>query len=188
MNTLLLKSILEGTVSHTGEHFFRALVKTLARTLNTKGAWITEFDSDRKRLRAISFWMDDHYVDEYEYEIAGTPCEQVLERRELFHVPENVIRLFPNDPDLEPFRAVSYLGAPIVDPDGALLGHLAVQDVRPMPEQAKNMALFRIFADRASSEMRRLVKLAQMRSPVFNTISEPVPIDVNLEKAEEITA
>lgn len=158
-----LKSILEGTASHTGEHFFQALVKTLARTLNTKGAWITELDSERNRLRAISFWMDDHYVDEYEYDITGTPCEQVLERRGLFHVPDNVIGLFPDDPDLEPFGAVSYLGAPILSPDGTLLGHLAVQDTRPMPEQAKNMALFRIFADRASSEMRRLKAEQQLR-------------------------
>jgi PAS domain S-box-containing protein len=158
-----LKSILEGTVSHTGETFFRALVKTLAKTLKTKGAWITEFDPDLNRLKAISFWMDDHYVDEYEYDISGTPCEQVLERRGLFHVPENVIGLFPDDPDLEPFEAVSYLGAPILDPDGALLGHLAVQDTRPMPEQAKNMALFRIFADRASSEMRRIKAEQQLR-------------------------
>jgi PAS domain S-box-containing protein len=158
-----LRSILEGTASHTGEHFFRALVKTLALTLNTKGAWITEYDEPRKRLRAISFWMEDHYVDEYEYDIAGTPCEQVLERRGLFHVPDNVIGLFPGDPDLEPFSAVSYLGAPILSPDGTLLGHLAVQDTRPMPEQAKNMALFRIFADRASSEMRRLKAEQQLR-------------------------
>ncbi len=158
-----LKSILEGTVSHTGEMFFRALVKTLAKTLNTKGAWITEFDPDLNRLKAISFWMDDHFVEEYEYDISGTPCEQVLERRGLFHVPDNVIGLFPDDPDLEPFEAVSYLGAPILDPDGTLLGHLAVQDTRPMPEQAKNMALFRIFADRASSEMRRIKTEHQLR-------------------------
>jgi PAS domain S-box-containing protein len=159
----ILKSILEGTVLHTGDQFFRALVKTLAQTLNTKGAWITEFDPDLQRLKAISFWMDDHYVDEYEYNIAGTPCEQVLERRGLFHVPDNVIGLFPDDPDLEPFEAVSYLGAPILAPDGMLLGHLAVQDTRPMPEQAKNMALFRIFADRASSEMRRIKTEYQLR-------------------------
>jgi PAS domain S-box-containing protein len=158
-----LKSILEGTVLYTGDQFFRALVKTLAQTLNTKGAWITEFDPDLNKLKAISFWMDDHYVDEYEYNIAGTPCEQVLERRGLFHVPDNVIGLFPDDPDLKPFEAMSYLGAPILAPDGVLLGHLAVQDTRPMPEQAKNMALFRIFADRASSEMRRIKTEYQLR-------------------------
>jgi PAS domain S-box-containing protein len=159
----VLKQILEGTASHTGQQFFRSLVKTLAETLHTRGAWITEYLEGKKRLRAISFWMDDHFVDEYEYDIFGTPCEQVLQRRELFHVPENLIRLFPKDPDLKPFNAVSYLGAPILSPDGHLIGHLAVQDTRPMPEQAKNIALFKIFADRASAEMRRLKSEQQLR-------------------------
>jgi PAS domain S-box-containing protein len=192
-----LKSILEGTVSHTGEPFFRALVKTLALTLNTKGAWITEFLPDQNRLRSISFWMDDHYVDEYEYDIAGTPCEQVLERRGLFHVPDNVIGLFPDDPDLEPFKAVSYLGAPILHPDGSLLGHLAVQDTQPMPEQAKNMALFRIFADRASSEMRRLKteqllfereqQLSRLVDSVMDAIIE-IDSDLNIIQANSSAA
>jgi PAS domain S-box-containing protein len=153
---LVLRKILEGTASHTGEGFFRALVKNLAEALNTKGAWVTEFLPEKRSLRAISFWMKDHYVDEYEYAIQGTPCENVITEQRIFHVPENVIELFPDDPDLEPFKAVSYLGAPLLDLDGSILGHLAVQDTRPMPEEARNVALFKIFADRAASELRRL--------------------------------
>lgn len=183
----VLKQILEGTASHTGEQFFRSLVKTLAETLQTRGAWITEYLKEQNRLRAISFWVDDHFVDEYEYDIPGTPCEQVLQRRELFHVPENVIRLFPMDPDLKPFNAVSYLGAPILTPEGDLIGHLAVQDTHPMPEQAKNIALFRIFADRASAEMRRLKSEQQLRerehqlSRLIGSVMDAIlEIDANL--------
>lgn len=100
--------------------------------------------------------MGDHFVNEYEYDIRGTPCENVVEEERLFHVPDNVMKLFPEDPDLEPFEAVSYLGAPLLDLDGTVLGHLAVQDTKPMPDEPDSMALFRIFADRAASELRRL--------------------------------
>lgn len=151
-----LRKILEGTAAHTGEEFFQALVKNLAEALNTKGAWVTEYLPEKQRLRSLSFWIQDHFVDEYEYEIRGTPCENVVSEERMFHVPENVIELFPEDPDLEPFGAVSYLGAPLLDLDGTILGHLAVQDTRPMPGEDRNVALFKIFADRAAAELRRL--------------------------------
>ncbi len=151
-----LRKILEGTASHTGKEFFRALVRNLAEALKTKGAWVTEYVPEKRRLRAIAFWMQDRFVDQYEYDVKGTPCERVIEKQSLFHVAENIIELFPGDPDLKPFDAVSYLGAPLLDLDGAVLGHLAVQDNRPLPEEARKVDLFRIFAERAASELRRI--------------------------------
>jgi len=184
----ILRSILEGTVAHTGEHFFQALVKKLAETLHTKGAWVTEYLEEQQKLKSLAFWMDDHYVDEYEYHIPGTPCERVVKSRELFHVSENVIELFPADPDLEPFGAVSYLGAPMLDLDGNVLGHLAVQDTHPMPEHFQNMALFRIFADRASSELRRLrtEKKLREREEQLNRLFDGV-MDAIIEMNSQLT-
>jgi hypothetical protein len=51
-----LKLILEGTSQETGEGFFRALVRTLARALGTHGAWVTEFDASADKLKAFAFW------------------------------------------------------------------------------------------------------------------------------------
>lgn len=43
---------------------------------------------------------------------------------------------------------------------------------------------FHVKSDAPMKKLQELVKLAQMRSPVFNTVSEPVPVNVDLEKAE----
>lgn len=160
---MALRKILEGTASHTGKDFFRALVENLAEALGTKGAWVTEYLPDKEVLRAIAFWMEDHFVDEYEFEIPGTPCEQVILKKKLFHVSDNLIEFFPGDRSLEFIGAASYLGAPLLDLDGTILGHLAVLDTRPMPEEARHVALFKIFADRAASELRRLSAENQLR-------------------------
>jgi PAS domain S-box-containing protein len=66
------------------------------------------------------------------------------------------VRLFPGDPDLGRFGAVSYLGIPFLDRDGTILGHLAVLDTKALPADPRTLALFRLFADRASAELRRL--------------------------------
>jgi hypothetical protein len=150
-----LRDLVEGTAVHTGEAFFNALVQHLARAVGTKYAWVTEWLEDTRRLRALSFWVgDSHYQGNYEYDIANTPCETVIERQQLIHVPERVLELYPGDPDLPPLGAVSYMRVALLDTDARLLGHLAVLHDAPMPEDARVTAIFHIFASRAAAVTR----------------------------------
>ena len=158
-----LRSILEGTANETGERFFTALVENLARALNTHGAWVTEYIQECRRLRALAFWMDGQWVQNYEVDIAGTPCEQVIDTANLVHFPDNLLELYPDEPDIKDVGAVSYLGMPLKDIDGRILGHLAVIDRRPIPEEPRVLALFSIFAARATAEMQRLRAEKQVR-------------------------
>src|SRR4030095_1191898 len=151
-----LRSILEGTAKETGEGFFVALVENLAKALNTHGAWVTEYIKESRRLRALAFWMDGQWIQNYEVDIAGTPCEQVIDTASLVHFPDNLLELYPDDPDIKETGAVSYMGIPLKDTDGRILGHMAVIDRRPIPEEPRVLALFNIFAARATAEMQRL--------------------------------
>jgi PAS domain S-box-containing protein len=151
-----LRIIMEGTASETGENFFKALVENLAKVLNVKGAWVTEYKKENRQLNSIAFWMGGQWIDEYNYDIPGTPCERVVEDKELIHIAENLVELYPDDPDLEPQGAVSYIGVPLLDIDGCVLGHLAVFDTKPLPKESWVNSVFRIFAARASAELQRL--------------------------------
>ena len=157
-----IRAIAEGTATHTGDRFFRELVRHLASALDVHGAWVTELIEDRGLLRSYAFWLNGGWVEEYEYAIAGTPCEPVIGEDRLLLVPDRVIELFPKDHDLAEQGAVSYLGVPLHDTDGSILGHLAVLDTRPMPEHERFTDLFRIFANRAAAELRRLRAEAQV--------------------------
>jgi PAS domain S-box-containing protein len=124
--------------------------------MNVAGVWITEYLPERKVLRSLAFWMNDHYVEDYEYAIPGTPCEQVIEKACLIHYPDRVIELFPDDPDLVKLSAVSYAGVPLLRPDGTVLGHLSALDTKPLHLVADVESVFRIFAARAAAELNRL--------------------------------
>lgn len=158
-----LRAILEGTATETGERFFQSLVQNLARALNTHGAWVTEYFADTRRLRALAFWMDGRWVQNYEVDIAGSPCERVIDTKQLVHFPDRLLELYPNEPDVLAIGAVSYMGVPLEDTDGTILGHLAVIDRRPLPEEPRIHAIFQIFAARAAAELRRLRSEAQVR-------------------------
>jgi PAS domain S-box-containing protein len=151
-----LRTILEGTATETGERFFAALVMNLSRALSTHGAWVTEYLEESRRLRALAFWMEGQWVRDYEIDIRGTPCEAVIDNARLIHFPDNLLALYPDAPDIKKTGVVSYLGVPLMDVTGRILGHMAVIDRRPIPEEPRVHAIFRIFAARAAAELQRL--------------------------------
>jgi len=152
---IALKQIIETTSQFTGKEFFKALVKHLAEILDVHGVWVTEYLEEKNKLNALAFWLNGKYIDKYEYVVTDTPCQDVIENQDLCHIPDKVVDLYPKDPDLKPFGAVSYMGISLKDIDGKILGHLAFLDNKPMPEIPEVYAIFKIFASRAAAELRR---------------------------------
>lgn len=159
-----LRLVIAGTASETGVEFFRALVKNLATVMGTIGAWVTEYLPSEKRLRAYAFWLSDRFVDPFEYAIAGTACASVVENRKLVHIPDRLLELYPGDPDVRALNAVSYLGVPLLDTGGEVMGHLSVLDTKPLPADPRLLSLFEIFAARAAAEQRRLRQEQEVRA------------------------
>ena len=158
-----LRAILQGTATETGHGFFAALVQNLSKALGTHGAWVTEYFPEARRLRALAFWMDGQWVKDYEVDIAGTPCERVIDTAKLVHFPDRILEIYPHEDELKAAGAVSYMGVPLQDLDGHILGHMAVIDRRPIPEEPRVHAIFQIFAARAAAELQRLRAEAEVR-------------------------
>ena len=174
-----LRAIVEGTAHSTGEEFFRTLVRHLSRAVEAQYAFVAEFASPetKMRVRTIAFWAKDRIADNLEWTLAGTPCEDVV-RGALCHHPSRVRQTFPDDKLLVDWEVESYLGVPLLNPQGDVLGHLAVFDERPMPEEPRKLLIFRIFAARAAAELARLRLERELRESEqrFRDLYEEAPI------------
>jgi PAS domain S-box-containing protein len=159
----VVRAILEGTATKTGEDFFAALVENLSKALDTQSAWVTEFIEKSRRLRALAFYADGELIPNFEIDIDGTPCEAVVTKAQLVHYPDKLIEFFPKGKNINRFHAASYMGVPLLDAGGKVLGNLAVLDTRPMPEEPRSLAIFQIFATRASAELQRLYAGAEIK-------------------------
>jgi formate hydrogenlyase transcriptional activator len=151
----ILRRILEGTARATGEEFFRSLVRNLGMAIRTAYAFIAEVSADRKRVRTLAVWGKGRFLDDFEYDLDGTPCEEVI-RGELCHHPRGVQARFPRDLLLVEMGVESFLGVPLLNDRGQVLGHMAVLDTRPMSDEPRRLSIFRIFAARAAAELERV--------------------------------
>ena len=150
-----LRAIVEGTARSTGDVFFESLVRHLASTIGVSYAFVAEFAGVATRVRTLAYWGKGEILPNIEFDLAGTPCEDVV-RGGLCHHPLGVQGKFPGDQGLIDLGIESYLGVPLLDGEGNVLGHLAVFDERPMPPEPRRLFIFRIFATRAAVELERL--------------------------------
>jgi PAS domain S-box-containing protein len=172
-----LRAIVEGTAQDTGQEFFRALVRNLSVATGVPNAFIAEFDDSNTRVRALAFWMNGQFIEDKHWDLPGTPCEDVL-RGNACHHPSGVWRRFPKEAGIE-----SYLGVPLKDSKGGILGHLAVFDDCEMPAQPRLLMTFQIFAARAAAELDRLraMQEAELNAQRYRDLFEEAPIAYVLE-------
>lgn len=151
-----LRSIVEGTASQTGEAFFRACVKAIAIALEVPFVMIGEVKNNTV-VQTLAFWTGEDFKENIQYEIAGTACATILEGKHLCRYANSVQSIFPEDTSLGVIEAESYVGLPIVDIQGNLLGLIAVIDTKPMDVNLKIQAsILEIFAARAGAEIERM--------------------------------
>jgi formate hydrogenlyase transcriptional activator len=155
------RSIVIGTASATGNDFFPSLVRHLATALRVRYAFITDCD-DQKHARALAFWNGGEFGEKFEFDIAGTPCMKVL-NGEICHYKEGIQGLFPLDTGLVDWEAESYLGIPMLDQQGQVIGHIAILDDKPMAPDPRAIDLVKIFAARAAAELKRQLAEAELQ-------------------------
>lgn len=151
-----LHSIVEGTSGTTGDEFFRALVRQLASALGLRFAVVAVLEvPDKTRMRTLAVWSGDDFSEDFEYGLAGTPCEQV-ELGDMCIYPSGVRESFPKDTLLAEMGVESYMGVPLRDSSEEVLGILVVMDDKPMVETEDRLrTLLTIFGARAAAELER---------------------------------
>lgn len=172
----ILRSIVEGVAGATGEVFLQSLVRHLATALRVNHAFVAEFLGDY-RARTLAYWSAEQIQPNFEWDLRGTPCEDVVFGGPCHHVA-GVATRFPNDKPLIDLGIESYLGIPLRDSAGTVLGHLAVFDERPYDADAQALSVLQIFAGRARAELERLKieKLLRESELRYRDLYEEAPI------------
>ena len=151
-----LRSVVEGTADVTGNDFFFSLVYHLTCALSVNYAFVTECveKSSPMRVRTLAFWCKKDFSQNFEYDLQNTPCEKVIGGSSC-HYPRNLQKIFPQDLDLKTLNAESYIGVPLINSSGKILGHLVVIDEYPIEDGSTELAILKIFAARAAAELER---------------------------------
>lgn len=137
------------------ELFFKLCLTELAQLFGVKYAFIGLFaDADKSRIKTYVIWSGEGFVDNFEYALAGTPCEDVL-NLDLELIESGAAQKYPEDAMLRDMGIESYFGAPLISSKGTMMGLISVFDTKPMHPAEDLRAVLKIFANRIAMEIQR---------------------------------
>ena len=177
-----LQLIVEGTASTTGDNFMRSCVRYLAEVLQVRYALIAQLvDELGTSARTLAFWTGETWSENFEYELADTPCVNLLNGKACLY-PQDVQALFPKDRYLVQLNAASYFGSPLFDSDGKIVGLLVVLDTKPMAPDPNIEMILKIFAARAGAELERIQAEEELRRSEAREREKAIQLELTLRE------
>jgi PAS domain S-box-containing protein len=176
----VLRALTEGTAAVTGEEFFKQLARHAARALQAKYAFVAESLSENDS-RSLAYWEGSGFGEGFTYQFPGTPCKRVAAGF-VCSTERGLQQLYPEDKWLGVIGAEGYVGVPMINADGKVLGHIAVLDIKPMKPSDDDIAVLKIFAARGVVELERmrsfekLIRENQASEERFRDLFDEAPI------------
>jgi PAS domain S-box-containing protein len=131
--------------------FLRTLVSHLTTTFHTRYALVTEVANPAvTRVRTLAYVDHQRFLDNLEYDLAGTPCAGVLAGSVCYY-PAKLNTRFTMELGEE-----AYWGAPLLGAQGQIIGHLALLDDKPMVYSTWEQALLQNFTYQAGLALENL--------------------------------
>ena len=95
-----------------GPTFLQAFVKQTAEVFAADSVWIGRIDAAKTRMQTLSVCTGGARVDNYCYDLAGTPCEETMQGGATVY-EDHVAVHFPKDFMLEEMGTQAYVGLPL---------------------------------------------------------------------------
>ncbi len=149
----MLLEVADALATARGEACFRIIARSFAQVMGVREAFVCEpCDQPPTKARMLAWWCDGNFLPNVEYELEGTPCKNPQVEGRTCYCSKGLEEQWPLE---KPFDRTAYLGIPVRDSAGTVIGHIACTDNKPMPERTPHLAIFRLFAERASVELER---------------------------------
>ena len=161
----------------TGDAYFQGLVSGLADVLSVRWVYLNRLHANLPRhAQVVAGWADGALTPQIEYDLAGTPCAEVLTGVACFY-PTGVADRFPDDRMLSDLGVVGYAATPLRGAGGRAFGLLSVMHDQPLDPSRSPCRILDLLAGRAAAELERSRVEAQLRrsKEEIRFISESTP-------------
>jgi len=163
-----------------GEEFLIALTRYLGQLLEVDYVIIDKLAADPNYAETVAIYAKGEVLPNLQYSLEHTPCQNVINGATLCCHLMNVQRQFPKDSLLADMQVESYIGLPLWDSTGKVVGLIAVMDCKPIYDELAVTSILQLVAISAAAELKRrqseqeITESRQFLSRVIDTIADPV--------------
>jgi GAF domain-containing protein len=128
-----LRDIIAKISNSYGENFFNTITLELHNIIQADYTFIARLDIDNYSSKTISLVAKGELADNIEYSLKDTPCADVVGDC-ICCYPENVCQVFPNDQLLADMDIEAYLGTPLNNSNGEVMGLIVALYEQPITQ------------------------------------------------------
>lgn len=180
----ILYSILDIDQNITGMDYLKILIANIAKELNVKYVFIGHaVEPDKTSVQTDIVWADNDYHENFLYDLAKTPCENVITGKRVCIHKEKVTRSFPEDLLLAQMGVESYIGAPVLTRKSDFSGLLVILDDKPIEDEIFFSAVVELLAMRVDTEMERYYIEEKLKKEVSKRTAQLETANTQLKDA-----
>lgn len=150
----ILRNIIEGVSNNYGKNFFDVITLKMHEVIGADFTFIARLDREAYVSRTISLVAGGNIVDNMEYSLKDTPCANVADNSVCMY-PNDITHLFPDDQLLIDMGIEGYIGSPLIDSKGEVMGLTVALYKTPIQNPEFTETVFQIFSGRISAEIER---------------------------------
>lgn len=154
IDDLVLRGVIEGVSNTHGRDFFDAICKQLAKVVAANYVFIAKLNLEKYESQTICLIVNGETQANMVYSLSYTPCADVSNDSVCCY-PCDVTSLYPQDQLLKDLNIEAYLGTPLRDSRGKVMGLIVAMHEEPILEPDMILTLFEIFSGRISAELER---------------------------------
>jgi len=140
----------------TGESFFNSITLELAEKTNMDFVYLGKSSESEGGciVKTFSFCMGGQLTENIEYDLHGSPCEEVM-RPQLVSYAEGCYKNYPQNKGLQDLKMEGYIGCPLLNSEDEVIGLIIAASKNIIPDLAYNESLIKIAARRCEIELER---------------------------------
>lgn len=152
---LLLQKLIEGVSNTRGHDFFQRIVQLLNMVIGADYTFIARLDEKNYSANTIALVAKGKLVDNISYSLEHTPCANVSDDSFCCY-PKDVCAAYPKDELLVQMGVEGYLGTPLHDLTGRVIGIIVALYQQPISDPLLVKNLFELFSGRIEAELERV--------------------------------
>ncbi|NLV26144.1 MAG: PAS domain S-box protein [Methanomicrobiales archaeon] len=149
-----IRMMFESIVGTTGIPSLLKIAENITSWLGADCVIVGEIQPDNQTVKALSMILDGREVKDFIYHFKGTPCEDVIKKGFCCY-PDEAIRLFPDSRDLVELNIRAYVGVPLKNSRGEIIGFVCALFRNPIQIASYVQDFFSIIGVKAGSEIER---------------------------------
>jgi PAS domain S-box-containing protein len=173
--------MIRSMVGTTGFNSLQKITENISSWLGAECVMVGEIQPDRQTVKVLSMLLDGKNIPDFTYSLKGTPCDNVAEKGFCIY-PDNVTGLFPGDKDLVDLNIRGYIGTPLRNSQGFVVGILCALFRNPVKAFPAVQEIMNIIAVKAAAEIERKRAEEALRESEnrFRKIFENSPLGMTL--------